>query len=203
MADPLGIGVHGRWGAPPPRATAGPTSASATDPSSQSGRAVPPPAGFKFEYPRVPIDWGKVARAPLDSISRRGDAQALATYLPVVALGDLTNSGGAEVAHPALLKAFQASQLCTQYLMHCQVTMEEQLNLMNEDCAHLGRLEEQLSDKENRRETRRKELEKEGKSMKRLIRQYHRMLKKHNPDLAKRVVTHGDGGISLVEKDNV
>jgi len=62
----------------------------------------------------VPIDWKQVATAPIKQISRRGDATALSSYLPLVALGDLSNSGGNEVAHPALLKAFQTAQLATQ-----------------------------------------------------------------------------------------
>jgi len=74
---------------------------------------------------------------------------------------------------------------------------------MAEDVGHVDRVMRAAVEKEERREKRRKELVKEGKSMKRLIGQYHRMLRKHNPGLAKRIVTHGDGKISLVEKDNV
>jgi len=200
--DPLGLGVHGQWGQPAKPAPFS-SSSSVTDPSNQENRAHPPPPGFAFEHPRVPIDWKKIAVAPLQQIARRGDAAALSPYLPTVALGDLSGSGGPDVAHPALLKAFQASQLCVQYLVHCQVSMEGQLNLMSDDVARVERVGRALEDKEERRKKKVKELEKEGKSMKRLIAQYHRMLRKHNPDLARRVVSHGDGRISLVEKDNV
>lgn len=65
---------------------------------------------------------------------------------------------------------------------------------------------DKMTSKENQRlknkELKINELKKEERSQKRLINTYHRMLKQHNPELAKRVVSHGDGRISLVEKGN-
>ena len=192
--DPLDLGVEGsHWGnreVHPPNI-----------PSDQTNRLTPPPEGFKFEYPRVPIDWKKIASCPLQSIERRGDVNSLSAFLPTVALGDIERScGGGEVAHPALLKAFRQAQLCSQYLIHCQVSMEKQVGSMNVDISSLLAVETKLADKEKRRDEKLKALKKESRTQRRLIAQYHRMLRKHNPDLAGRVVGHGDGSISLVEK---
>ena len=123
-------------------------------------------------------------------------------FLPTVALGDIGKSmGGSDaIAHPALLKAFQQAQLSSQYLIHCQTSLEKQVSIMNDEITSLHRVERKMAEKENRRDEKLKELKKESRAQKRLIAQYHRMLRKHNPDLAGRVVGHGDGSISLIER---
>ena len=186
MSDPLGIGVSGQWGA-------------RHHPSSQVNRQTPPPAGFRFEIGTAPIDWVKIARAPLNTIQRRGDAQSLSTFLGDVALGDLK---GVDCAHPALLKSWKLAQLSSQYLLHTQTLLESQLNLMSADLSGLDRMAEKENQRVKSREVKIQELKKEERSQKRLINTYHRMLRQHNPALAKRVVQHGDGRISLIEKGN-
>ncbi|GMH55792.1 hypothetical protein TrRE_jg5565 [Triparma retinervis] len=170
-------------------------------PSNQVGRSVPPNTNFSFEKPNLRIDWHKVSQAPVKMIERRGDARMLQQYLPFVALGDVTNTME-DVAHPSLIKAFQHGQLATQYLLSCQVKLEEQTNLMNADMERLEKAGRRMEEKESRMDMKVKELRREEREMKKLINTYHRMLRKHNPELAKRVVGHGDGRISLLEKGN-
>lgn len=189
--DPYGIGVWQQSNNQP-----------SFDPSSQEGRAHPPPPGFKFEFPRVPIDWPSVGAAPLATIERRGDAAALAQFLPLIALGDLSRSGGPDVAHPALTKTFGVAQLATQYLIYCQGMMEGQVDAMATDLSHLEKISSGLERKLERRDEKLEMMKKENRRMKKLVNTYSRMLRKHNPDLAKRVVHHGDGRVSLVEKGN-
>ncbi|GMI28127.1 hypothetical protein TrCOL_g12243 [Triparma columacea] len=193
--DPLGLGTAGgKWGVPV-------KSKQMNAPSNQAGRSVPPGTNFSFEKPNLPIDWHKVSQAPIKMIERRGDARMLQQYLPFIALGDVTNTME-DVAHPSLIKAFQHGQLATQYLLSCQVKLEEQTNLMNADMERLEKAGRRMAEKESRMDKKVKELRREEREMKKLINTYHRMLRKHNPDLATRVVGHGDGRISLLEKGN-
>lgn len=195
--DPLNLGVEGtQWGNRTVPLQSQP------DPSNQSNRVVPPTKGFRFSHPRVPIDWKKILSSEIEAIERRGDVERLAKFLPTVALGDVEKSvGGSDaVAHPALIKAFKQAQLASQYLIHCQTSMEKQVSLVNDEITSLERVGRKLEEKENRKDEKLKELKKESRAQRRLIAQYHRMLRKHNPDLAGRIVGHGDGSISLLER---
>ena len=81
--DPLNLGVEGtQWGnRTVPLGTV-------PDPASQENRSVPPTKGFRFEHPRVPIDWKKVAGEEISAIERRGDVERLAKVSRLCGGGD-------------------------------------------------------------------------------------------------------------------
>ena len=80
-------------------------------------------------------------------------------------MGDISKSIGSSdaIAHPALLKAFQQAQLCSQYLVHCQTSMEKQVGVVNDEITSLERVQRKLDEREKRKGEKLKELKKESR----------------------------------------
>ena len=132
--------------------------------------------------PHRKVNWGRLADANVDSITRRGDIHSVLSFADDVTYGE---PGELDV-HPTISTAFKLSQLTVQYLLHTQQVLSESGNQSDaQRAAAHSRLQQTKSALKLQKETM-QHLKREHARQEELIESYRALLHTVNPKVARR-----------------
>ncbi|NXB78673.1 DZIP1 protein, partial [Donacobius atricapilla] len=114
-------------------------------PFSQRGHPPPEYPAFQFRGRHESPDWRRLSAVDVERLSREGAVDVLQTHLEHVTFCNAERERCPHCqgpADPLLLKLLRMAQLCTEYLLHSQACLSDQI----------GRLEEALRETQSQRD---------------------------------------------------
>jgi len=90
---------------------------------------------FRGRARRERVDWRLLAAIDPDAVQRDGDLDALQAVIENLTFADVQGEGVRTMADANLVKLARLSQLCLEYLLHCQEALDQQSTQAAEDAA--------------------------------------------------------------------
>ena len=94
-----------------------------------------PQFAFRGRTGRERVDWRLLAAVDPDVVQRDGDLDALQAIIENLTFADVQGEGVRTLADANLVKLARLSQLCLEYLLHCQEALEQQNVKASDDAA--------------------------------------------------------------------
>ena len=106
-----------------------------TLPRATTAAAPAPRFAFRGRGGRERVDWRLIAAVDPDAVQRDGDLDALQAVIENLTFADVQGEGVRTMADANLVKLARLSQLCLEYLLHCQEALDQQSTQAAADAA--------------------------------------------------------------------